>query len=254
LALAVHRHVSPVAPLAVRDAADARKNTAQWLRTVDRDLDDAAATVVLRHLDLLPPAALPALARVLESAAGRTGWVVGLTAPPQGVGPRADQLVRRSSATEPATDQAAHALARRLTARVTVPPLRHRVDDVAALVPYLLGRQSRGAEVRCTDAALTALTHAPWPGNVRQLDGTLRYAAAHRVGHTIDTADLPPSLASRTQHALTPWESTERDMIIRALLDHGGDRTRAAQSLGISRATIYRKIAAYQIRLAPGGP
>ncbi|GCB43231.1 hypothetical protein SNL152K_516 [Streptomyces sp. NL15-2K] len=50
---------------------------------------------------------------------------------------------------------------------------------------------------------------------------------------------------------MSAWESTERDLIVRSLLDHGGDKAKAAKALGISRATIYRKITAYGIRLGP---
>jgi transcriptional regulator of acetoin/glycerol metabolism len=98
---------------------------------------------------------------------------------------------------------------------------------------------------------LRALSRAPWPGNVRQLAGSLRYADAHRSGPLIEETDLPPSLLSRSQHPLSAWESTERDLIVQALLDHGGDKAKAAKALGISRATIYRKITAYGIRLGP---
>jgi transcriptional regulator of acetoin/glycerol metabolism len=134
---------------------------------------------------------------------------------------------------------------------VTVPPLRHRTADVPALAAALLARHSRDGGVQLSDAALRALCRAPWPGNVRQLEGSLRYAAAHRSGPVIDDADLPPALLSQAQHPLSPWESAERDMIVQALLDNGGDKSKAARALGISRATIYRKITAYGIRLGP---
>lgn len=131
-----------------------------------------------------------------------------------------------------------------------MPPLRHRTADIPALAANLLARHTRdGGETSCTDAALRALSRAPWPGNVRQLEGSLRYAAAHRSGPAIDDTDLPPALLSQAQHPLSAWESTERDMIVQALLDHGGDKSKAARSLGISRATIYRKITAYGIRV-----
>ena len=70
-------------------------------------------------------------------------------------------------------------------------------------------------------------------------------------GPLIVESDLPPSLLSQAQHPLSAWESTERDLIVQSLLDHGGDRAKAAKALGISRATIYRKITAYGIRLGP---
>jgi transcriptional regulator of acetoin/glycerol metabolism len=234
-----HRHAGPTAPFAVHDAANARGATARWLQAVFQDLAEDQGTVVLRHLDLLPSSVAVQLDGVLRATAGRSGWVAGL-------------LTRdRHTTADPGTPAPAFAtLTGRFSAEVTVPPLRHRTADIPALAAGLLARHSRGDDaIRCTDAALRALSRAPWPGNVRQLEGSLRYAEAHRTGPMIEETDLPPTLLSQAQHPLSPWESTERDMIVQALLDHGGDKTRAARALGISRATIYRKVTAYGIRL-----
>jgi transcriptional regulator of acetoin/glycerol metabolism len=141
------------------------------------------------------------------------------------------------------------ALGARFGSEITVPPLRHRTTDIPALVTCLPARHGGGGGVRCTDDALRALSRALWPGNIRQLDGSLRYAEAHRSGPLIKESDLPPSLLSQAQHPLSAWESTERDLIVQSLLDYGGDKAKAAKALGISRATIYRKITAYGIRL-----
>ncbi|TQE20293.1 Fis family transcriptional regulator [Streptomyces ipomoeae] len=241
LVRAVHQHVTPAAPYALHDAAQARKGTASWLRGVFQDLAEDRATVVLRHVELLPAAVLTQLDAVLRGTDGRTGWVVALLTrdrpalPAHGASQQDNGLVG--------------AVRARFRAEVTVPPLRHRTADIPHLVRHLLAQRSR--DVRCSEGALRALSRAPWPGNIRQLEGSLHYAEAHRTGPLIEENDLPPSLLSQTQHPLSAWESTERDLVVQALLDHGGDKSKAAKALGISRATIYRKITAYGIRLGP---
>ncbi|MGW6360152.1 sigma-54-dependent Fis family transcriptional regulator [Streptomyces sp. NPDC055092] len=266
LVQAVHRHAAPTTPLSVHDAAHAQGGSARWLQAVFQDLSEDRGTVVLRHLDLLSAPDLGRLDGVLRATAGRSGWVAalltrdrsalpgaGATAPPMADGrPRAgtDRAAEQRQGAETAT--AFTTVTGRLSAEVTVPPLRHRTADIPALVTYLIARHSgRDDGVRCTDSAMRALCRAQWPGNVRQLEGSLRYADAHRSGQLIEETDLPPSLLSQAQHPLSPWESSERDMIVQALLDHGGDKARAARALGISRATIYRKITGYGIRLGP---
>ncbi|GGJ06945.1 Fis family transcriptional regulator [Streptomyces brasiliensis] len=241
LVRAVHRHAAPTAPYAVHDAAHARAGTADWLRTVYQDLAEDRGTVVLRHLELLSAAVLGQLDAVLRTTAGRSGWVAALLT-------RDRPTLPRGGTPRDGTDPVA-AVRARFGAEVTVPPLRHRTADVPPLVTCLIARQD--GDVRCTEGALRALSRAPWPGNVRQLAGSLRYADAHRSGPLIEESDLPPSLLSQAQHPLSAWESTERDLIVQALLDHGGDKAKAAKALGISRATIYRKITSYGIRLGP---
>ncbi|WP_159039720.1 sigma-54-dependent Fis family transcriptional regulator [Streptomyces sp. TP-A0356] len=240
LVRAVHRHAAPTTAFAVHDGADVRKGAADWLRAVFRDLAEDRGTVVLRHLDLLPAQVLRQLDGVLRSTAGRSGWVAALRT--------RDRPALPAAGDDTAAGQPA-AVRTRFDSEVTVPPLRHRTADIPALVTCLLAR--RGADAQCTDAALRALSRAPWPGNVHQLECSLRYAETHRSGPQIEATDLPPSLLCQAQHPLSPWESTERDLVVQALLDHGGDKARAAKSLGISRATIYRKITAYGIRLGP---
>lgn len=254
LARAVHRHVLPTAPLSVHDAADARGSVAPWLQAVFRDLSENSGTVVLRHLEQLPALVLGQLDGVLRSTAGRSGWVAALLThdrpKPPGAGTEAPPAGDGGSASgQPDT---AAALRARFGADVTVPPLRHRTADIPALVSCLMTRHGGdNGGVQCTDGALRALSRAPWPGNVRQLDGSLRYAEAHHSGPLIEESDLPPSLLSQVQHPLSTWESAERDLIVKSLLDHGGDKAKAAKALGISRATIYRKVTAYGIRLGP---
>jgi transcriptional regulator of acetoin/glycerol metabolism len=95
------------------------------------------------------------------------------------------------------------------------------------------------------------LLRCAWPGNVAELEQALRSALARRHTGHITVADLPESCHATSRRVLSQWESIERDAIIRALREANGDKIEAAISLGISRATIYRKIRAFGIVIEP---
>jgi transcriptional regulator of acetoin/glycerol metabolism len=86
-----------------------------------------------------------------------------------------------------------------------------------------------------------------WPGNVEQLLETLRSVLRHRRTGVVQPSDLPPEIQSSARRRLTPLESLERDAIVLGLQDAAGNKARAARALGMSRATIYRKIHDYGI-------
>ena len=127
---------------------------------------------------------------------------------------------------------------------VEAPPLRHRADDVARLAAFFT-RQLRHRDVGFTPRATRALTAAPWPGNVAELRTVVRDAAAR--SDLVDVRHLPASVVSGSDHVLTRIEAFERDEIVRCLASPGATVAHAATELGISRATLYRKIARYRI-------
>ena len=86
-----------------------------------------------------------------------------------------------------------------------------------------------------------------WPGNVEELLGALRKVVAHRRTGVIGLADLPADCLAITRRLLSPLESIECDAIVEALISADGDRAKAARHLGMSRATIYRKVRDYGI-------
>jgi transcriptional regulator of acetoin/glycerol metabolism len=126
---------------------------------------------------------------------------------------------------------------------LTVPPLRERRDELAALCADLLA--DLGDEpVHLTPRAAAALAAGDWPGNVRQLLQVLASARIRAAGPTIDLPDLPG-------HHRTPLDEVqraERRVLMAALREAGGDRTAVAKRLGISRATVYRKLRRYELR------
>lgn len=146
--------------------------------------------------------------------------------------------------------------------RVAVPPLRERRDDIPLLASFLLGklraRMGRGA-ARLAPAALEALSAYSYPGNVRELENILERALIYADGDEILAADLglaPPRRKPATRISgpeATPAEApadasldaAERLAIELALANSGGNRTRAAAALGISRRTILYRIKRY---------
>src|ERR1700677_1446059 len=86
-----------------------------------------------------------------------------------------------------------------------------------------------------------------WPGNIEQLRNVLKRAVQHRRTGTIQLAELAPECWSVSRRLLSPLEAMERDAIVQSLLDHQGNKAKGAGSLGMSRATIYRKIHEYGI-------
>ncbi|MCX4831988.1 sigma 54-interacting transcriptional regulator [Streptomyces sp. NBC_01016] len=185
--------------------------------------------LVLRNVDAVSPEQGPAVAQALEAAAAQGTWIVGTLHRAQGV-------------PEP--------LRRCFVEAAAVPALRHRLADLPALVDRLLLRI--GADVECAPEVLPLLRRHDWPGNIRQLDAALREAAAGRRTYRIELRDLPPSLHSAGGRSLSAWEASERDTLVQALLAADGNKLLAAQRLGISRTTIYRKMRAYGITLPAG--
>ncbi|MBO0875642.1 MAG: sigma-54-dependent Fis family transcriptional regulator [Pseudonocardia sp.] len=230
LARACHYSRAPAGHLRVMDAAEFGP---RWVADVSEELANGEGSLVLTHVDRLPPDGASALAEALEPYRESTHparpWVVATSA----------------SRSEPAEH-----LSELLTCfprTIEVPPLRHHIEDVAELVPHLLRRLARGAPPRCSPAALRVLMRNRWPGNVEQLYQVLRKIATKRRSGLVDVRDLPPECHATTRRVLTKLEALECDAIVDALLATGGNRTEAAQLLHMSRATIYRKIHSYGI-------
>jgi two-component system response regulator HydG len=142
---------------------------------------------------------------------------------------------------------------------VRLPPLRERRDDIPLLAAAFLRRLAEANDRRVsgfTPAALAALEAAPWPGNVRELLHAVERAVILARGDLVDVGDLPEGLrrplagggvASGAPGALTiplgtPMEEIERLVIRETLRQTRGDKTLAAQILGIAPRTIYRKL------------
>lgn len=129
---------------------------------------------------------------------------------------------------------------------IYVPALRERGKDVLSLARYA-ARQARLREINFTAGAEHILAGHSWPENIDELFRVIHAAAAR--AETIDVRHLPPYLVSGSTAHLSRIERFERDEIIRCLSTPGTTVGAAAAELGISRATIYRRIAKLGITL-----
>ncbi|MDX2378088.1 hypothetical protein M4I32_14950 [Microbacterium sp. LRZ72] len=132
--------------------------------------------------------------------------------------------------------------------RIDMPNLRERRQDLREILRLLERKYTPGRTFTFTQGAYNALSRAPWPGNVRQLDSVMRgvFAAARRNEITVD--QLPPTIGSyATRRDLSMLEQLEVDGIINALVRCAGNKVIAAEMLGISRSTLYRKMSTYRL-------
>jgi len=144
---------------------------------------------------------------------------------------------------------------------VHIPPLRERRSDIPMLVHHFLNRYTPGIHLQVTAAAMKSLLQYDWPGNVRELENCIARAVTLGDHQTIDVHDLPPAI--RTEQPITqemsPQDASslsttalaemERMTILRVFEQAHGDKALAGKMLGISRATLYRKLKRYNIAL-----
>jgi two-component system nitrogen regulation response regulator GlnG len=173
--------------------------------------------------------------------------------------------------------------------RLHIPTLRERAEDIPLLVNYFLKKfaqtQDR-APKSISPAAVELLQKFNWPGNVRELENIIQRATVMAKGDVILPGDLPPLIASgaappverpptpasapateekvadlsavsrmlfqwaREQGSLKILPAVERELIIQALLDTKGNQVQAARLLGITRATLRKRVEKFQIRQA----
>jgi transcriptional regulator of acetoin/glycerol metabolism len=227
LGQAVAQHVAPERTVRVLRAHDFA-TAGDLVAELESITDDEDFAVVIANVDSLPSDALEPLAAVLQTRAGR-GWVAA-TVGAATRSPLVDMLVLPF-----------------FTHTVTVPALRHRIEDLEELVPFLLRDLTRGADVRLDRDAMRQLAKLPWPGNVRQLRKVLAETVARQRSGLIGVDKLPAECRSLARRKLTQIEALERDAIVRCLQENRGSKGAAADALGMSRATIYRKIKEFGI-------
>ena len=130
---------------------------------------------------------------------------------------------------------------------VELPPLRLHLEDLPLLTTSFLARLSQGGHLTCSPEAMRLLMRMSWPRNAEQLYEMLREVVRHRRTGCITPEDLPPEVHAVSRRVLSPLEALERDAIVKCLSEAHGNKVQAARSLGMSRATIYRKIHDYGI-------
>jgi transcriptional regulator with PAS, ATPase and Fis domain len=142
---------------------------------------------------------------------------------------------------------------------VNLPSLRERRSDIPLLVNWFLERYASGGGLQMTNHALKCLLQYEWPGNVRELENCIERAVALGDRRIIDLGDLPPGIVAATSGnelageygpptlTSTDLEDIERATIQRVFEQVNGDKVMAGKMLGISRATLYRKLKRYNI-------
>jgi DNA-binding NtrC family response regulator len=143
-----------------------------------------------------------------------------------------------------------------------LPPLRERVQDIGPLARHLAALFADRFHKRITGItpeALAALEAFPWPGNIRQLENAMQQAILLTPGSVLPWDDLPPAVrdflpagpprlpemsrsSARAASLADSRDQVERDAILRALVGSNFCRVRAAQALGVSRVTLYKKM------------
>ncbi|HEV2113363.1 MAG TPA: sigma-54 dependent transcriptional regulator [Terriglobales bacterium] len=151
---------------------------------------------------------------------------------------------------------------------VHLPPLRERKADIPALVEWFLDKFAPNTAIQVTEAAYKCLMQYDWPGNVRELENCIERALTLRNHDMVDVHDLPPGirqphagaepsvaaelrieapLSMVTAASTSDLEDIERMTIQRVFEQVNGDKALAGKMLGISRATLYRKLKRYNL-------
>lgn len=174
--------------------------------------------------------------------------------------------------------------------RVHLPPLRERMEDVPLLVQHFLAKHGRNSERRIrkiAQDALNAMLGYSWPGNVRELESAIESAYALGNEETLQLQDLPGHILSGHGNAATKMSAepsikgnensensgfapmaigsgvtpnsnlslnaVERDALVRAMQLSQGNKSKAAQMLGVSRKRLYRMLYEYGLAKSPSG-
>jgi transcriptional regulator of acetoin/glycerol metabolism len=126
-----------------------------------------------------------------------------------------------------------------------VPPLRERTEDLPELWHAIATSTAPSARLRPDDETMALLRTYAWPGNIKELRRMIGQLVTSGKTGTVAPSDLPPAVQS--SKTLTLIEKVELEAIRKALQEANGNRVRAADILGVSRATVYRKMKAYRL-------
>jgi len=148
---------------------------------------------------------------------------------------------------------------------VHMPALRERRSDIPVLAHTFLDRYAPGENIHISPEAMKALLEYDWPGNIRELENSIARAVVLGDRRTVQLTDLPPSVrdavgtATQEEASAAPGrrpgstdlEDIEYQTILRGFKEAGGDKALSGKMLGISRATLYRKLKRYGIGFKP---
>lgn len=226
---------SPDASPHVVDCVAAAADRLGWLARLRDELSGAARVVVLRHLEALDDDTAAAVTAQLDETITR---------------PSAARVVATAAHILEWSQTPAHQrLLDRLTvARIDLPALRERREDVKSLVAQLVARHASDRSPRFSHGALMAMTRAQWPGNIRQLESVVRGLMASAGMREVSVEMLPSGLGQYSnRRELSTMEQVQLGAIMSAIQRSQGNKVAAAKLLGISRSTLYRKMRSYKL-------
>ena len=208
-----------------------------WLRAIEDRLRARTHFVIVRHLEALGQLLSEGLVLLLDKTSsaqvGDRPWIAGTVTIAEGSHP---QIWR------PLYDRLA-------ALRLDVPPLRERPEDIAELVQHFVEKHSETGQ-RCRPEVLHLLERLDWPGNVREVANASLALIRSATSREIGIENLPDHLRCQGgRRTLSKMERAELEVISKALGQVDGNKQAAAKVLGISRATLYRKLKAYGAEL-----
>jgi two-component system response regulator HydG len=143
-------------------------------------------------------------------------------------------------------------------ARFNLPPLRDRREDIPLLVQFFLDKFNKkmGAQAKLGEGVMERVVQYEFPGNIRELENMVEQAVAFSGGGIITVDDILPEAPQQSDRAqgrslADIVDAAERDAVAAALTAHEGNRERAAEALGISPTTLWRKMTRLRITFEP---
>jgi hypothetical protein len=218
----------------VIDCAQASSDPSNWNQAL-LEAFSGTKSVVLRHLDRLDSESATFVAAALASHPEvlKQGRAHGTSLP-------------KSTFTE--SDSHERILRDLSVVRLNVPSLSERREDVSAIITFINRRFYPSRAFTFAPSAYAAILRSVWPGNINDLESFLRgiFAVARKLEITTDM--LPPRMAvNASKRSLTMMEQLEVTAILNAITQAEGNKVLAAQLIGVSRSTLYRKIRTYKL-------
>lgn len=233
LARRVASALTEVGPIVELDAASLPADAESAVGVVRQAVEGGRRIVILRHLEQVPVVERHALQDLVSSPLFEGSRLV------------------TTWTTSSSIDTTEHEDPGMVAVELPIVPLRERVEDVVDLVGRFLEQES--PRLRILPEAMQALIRHSWPGNARELQTLIRQVAARARGREISLRDLPAAYQAAGRQ-LGRMEHVERNAISRALREAGGNKSRAAELLGIGRATLYRKMHVFGLASDLGVP
>jgi transcriptional regulator of acetoin/glycerol metabolism len=228
-ALVVH-DAEALAPALSRGSAAVGEFTAEVAGQVSQGLP-----VLVRRAERLPAGGAEGLVAATEANPSATpGWLV--------------LSMRSSSYPSPGPSSAEAELTAAGIPFVLVPTLRARIQDLDEIVPALVRRHAGRRDIVASPQLVARLKREPWPQNIAEVEALVKEMVQQVPGGTLEVTQLPERFGRGLRRVLSPMEWMAREAIVEALRAHAANKDKAALALGLSRASIYRKIKAFDIR------